>query len=158
MYFNNLVRLATHHLKRFIPEEKTELVDYISISEDKNTPKHAMNWLQIASGIHVQSSAILQQQVNIIRNILATSLSIDAWYSGVEYKNIDNQKYIEYILLLIHANLGIYISVDIVLSEENYHTIQQELFSFSKALLASIAKKTYTHSYTAEQIKDWLAI
>jgi len=156
MYFNNLVRLSTHYLKNFISKDKDDLSAYIAISEDKNMPKHATNWMHIMSTTHTQSSKILQKNISIVSNILSTSLSIDAWYSEIEYDKVDNQKYIEYILRIIEVDKGISISTQIPLHEDNYHIIQTELFSFSKAFLSSIVGKKYVHNYSKEQLEYWM--
>jgi hypothetical protein len=154
MYFNNLVRLASNHLKSFIPKNKEELVVYVESSEDKNTPKHALNWLRIMQQTS-PSSENLQQQISLISSFIATNLSIDAWYTSIEYKNIGNQKHIEFIANLLQMDN---FSFEQALSEDNYHALQTELFNFSKALLYSMRAKKHTHNYSPQHFQSWLSL
>ncbi|MET0463047.1 MAG: hypothetical protein ABW007_07830 [Chitinophagaceae bacterium] len=155
MYFNNLLKLCSYYLKNHIPQDKHILQEYIECSEDKDTPKHALHWLDLMNIKQDNHSYKLQQHINLLANLLSINLSIDAWYSGVAFKDIENHNYIEFLSKILQQKN---IIITEILSENHYHILQNELFTFSKALLYFLMDKKYVSDYQEQQFTEWLEI
>jgi hypothetical protein len=158
MYFINLIKLTSYYIKNNIPLDKEILTTCINQIEQKNNPRHAKQWLDIIGETQIDFSQNMIVHLNLLNPILAVSLSIDAWWSGVNYDVINYKHYLDGLIYIIYLTEDKHIAASQPISEEEYHNLQQSLYNFSKALLSYITKKTHNQLYSTELFDMWLNI
>ncbi len=158
MYFINLVKLASYYIKNNIPLDKEILTTCTEQIQAKNNPKHATEWLNIISESHMDFSQNMIPHLNLLSPILATSLSIDAWWSGVTYEVLNHKTHLDGLIYIIHTTENKHIVASSIITEEEYHNLQQSLYSFAKALLSYLTKKNQNQTYSIDLFDMWLKI
>jgi hypothetical protein len=158
MYFINLVKLASYYIKNNIPLDKEILTTCTEQIQDRDNPRHATQWLDIIGASHIEFSQNMIPHLELLSPILATSLSIDAWWSGVTYEVLDNKNYLDGLIYIIHATENKHIVASHPISEEEYHNLQQSLYNFTKALLSYLTKKNQNQTYSTELFDMWLRL
>lgn len=158
MYFLNLVKLASYYIKNNIPLDKEILTLCINQIEAKNNPRHANQYLDIIRQTNTEFSQNMLIHLNILSPILAASLSIDAWWSGVSYETLDYKNYLDGLIYIIYSTQNIHIAASHPINEEEYHNLQQNLYNFAKALLNYLTKKTQNSVYSVELFEMWLGL
>jgi len=158
MYFLNLIKLASHYIKNNIPLDKEILSTCINQIEQKNNPRNAKQWLEIIDENHIDFSQNMLVHLNLLSPIIAVSLSIDAWWSGVTYDILDHKNYLDGLIYIIYTTQEKHISAAHPLSEEQYHNLQESLYNFSKALLNYLTKQSQHQIYSTELFEMWLTL
>lgn len=158
MYFINLVKLSSYYIKNNIPLDKEILTTCINQIEQKNNPRNAYQWLDIIGQSHIEFSENMMPHLNLLSPILSTSLSIDAWWSGVAYEVLDYKNYLDGLIYIIHITEEKHIVAAQPISEEEYHNLQQSLYNFAKALLNYLTKKIQSSNYPQELFEMWLGL
>lgn len=157
MYFINILRLSTKYLKNIIPLDKILLSEYIKHLENRNNITQINSWLELIKPLNVEFSNNIKNTIIVFIPIFEVSLSLDAWLGGVDYKILDNQNYLDFFVNLINQRKELSIQSTEILSEENYHILQQELNLFFRDMCKVLSNKP-TVSYHNDIIKQWLNV
>ena len=162
MYFINLVKLATHYFKSNTPVEQILLDNDINYKEqnsrqpDNQLANIFTNYIEQEHSKYGNDIANIS---NIMQPLLATSLIIDEWYVGIDINVIDNITPLNIIIELINRYKNVTIIIDAKepkITEEEYHQLQEELYNFTKSLLAYIFNKKQETIYSEAEFKNWL--
>ncbi len=159
MYFVNLIRLASYYLKQKIPLDKEILTTCIEQINTKNNPKNIMAWMNIIDDSHASFSHEFLPIIHILKNLLAVNLSIDEWWSGVDYNILSTKPYLNGLIFIVNNTQNdITIVAEQALTEEGYHLLHQTLYAFTKALLNYLTKNHTHEIYTQVYFTMWLNI
>lgn len=157
MYFINILRLSTKYLKNNIPLDKDLLGEYIKQIESRNNITQINAWLDLVKPLNIEFSHNINTIIAVFIPIFEVCLSLDAWLGGVDYKVLDNQQYLDFLVNLVNQYKQLSINSQENLSTENYHILQQELNLFFRDLLKLLTNKA-TINYHNDIIKQWLDI
>jgi len=159
MYFVNLVRLASYYLKQKIPLDKQILTTCIEQINIKNNPKNILSWMNIIDDTHTYFSQEFLPLIHILKHLLAANLSIDDWWSGVDYNILSTKSHLDTLIFIVNNTQNeVNISAEQALTEENYHILHQTLYNFAKALLNYLTKNHTHEIYTQAYFTMWLNI
>lgn len=158
MHFINLVKLASYYIKNNIPLDKEILTTCTNQIESRDNPKHAHQWLDIIGQSHIDFSKNMMPHLNLLSPILGTSLSIDSWWSGIDYEILNYKHHLDGLIYIIHTTENKHIISSQPVSEDEYHNLQQSLYNFAKALLSYLTKKNQNPIYSTELFDMWMNI
>ncbi len=160
MYITQLVRLNVFFLKKKIQSKKEALLACINQTETKNNVHDGHVLLDIIGVEHPEFVASIQPHMSLLSSFIEASLSIDAWWSGIETAKLHKKAYLN-ILISINHILHEYnenISLDDSINDDAYHQLQQTLFAFAKAFLNYMQNNIQSELYSKDVFQAWLHV
>jgi hypothetical protein len=156
MYFINILRLAVRYLKNSIPLDKDLLSQYIQQIDNPHNITQIDAWLELVKPLNMEFSQTIQRLTAVFTPVFEVCLNLDAWLGGVDYTVLEQQKYLDFLVSLVNQSHNLAIQSTQILSEENYHILQQQLNLLLRDIL-KVLSHTPPVNYTQEIIKQWLS-
>jgi hypothetical protein len=164
MYLTQIVRLNVFFLKKKIQNNKDALLACVTQMQAKNNPNDWQAWLSLIEQEHADFTGAIQPFMLLLASFIDASLSIDAWWSGIEAHKLKKHGYLDILISIVNTQINAHddaeqyalLNLDNIINDDEYHLLQQNLLSFARALLNYVQNTAQDTIYTVDIFKTWI--